>query len=110
MAAAAWELPLSWNVLDLIFYRFKRDDSVFIFSKDGDIKEYHHLTANASKIGIDVEPGIYHSFAATVEDAVLFEVKQGPYPEMSDKDFAPWAPLEGSAEARDYLKGLYGNG
>jgi len=53
---------------------------------------------------------IFHSFAATVEDTVLFEVKQGPYQKISDKDFASWAPVEGSAEARDYLKGLYDHG
>ena len=79
----------------------------FIFSNSGDIEKCHHLSAGASGIGVDVEPGIFHSFAATVADTVLFEVKQGPYEEICDKDFAGWAPIEGTAEAEEYLTRLY---
>ena len=79
----------------------------FIFNNDGLVEKYFYLAEGDSRIGVDVEPGIFHSFAAIVEDKVLFEVKQGPYQEIYDKDFAPWAPVEGSAEANEYLTRLY---
>lgn len=56
-----------------------------------------------------IEPPKVESFVA-LKGAVLFEVKQGPYQAISDKDFAPWAPAEGLAEAAQYLKRLYKNG
>lgn len=34
--------------------------------------------------------------------------KTGPYDERLDKDFAPWAPAEGSPEASRYLEQLTG--
>lgn len=82
----------------------------FIFNNDGSIEKCHHLSADDSTLGVDVEPGVFHSFAATVEDTVLFEVKQGPYQEISDKDFAVWAPEEGVAGVEKYLARLYSYG
>jgi len=79
----------------------------FIFSSDGGVEKCCDLSADGSRLGVDVEPGIFHSFAATTKDTVLFEVKQGPYQEISDKDFAPWAPVEGTAAAEEYLTRLY---
>ena len=79
---------------------------VFIFSEDGSIKEVHTLRAGSPSIGIDSEPGVFHTFAAIDEDTVLFEVKPGPYKEANDKDFAPWAPAEGAQGAREYLNRL----
>jgi hypothetical protein len=37
---------------------------------------------------------------------VCFEVKPGPYSAANDKDFAPWAPMEGDAGAGAYLDTL----
>jgi hypothetical protein len=65
------------------------------------------LRANSDCFGVDIEPGVFHSFFALEEDTVLFEVKPGPYERIADKDFAAWAPKEGTAEARSYLEGLY---
>ena len=80
---------------------------VFIFSKDGNIKNIYTLRAGSPTIGIDSEPGVFHTFAAIEEDTVLFEAKPGPYREADDKDFAPWAPAEGAQGAKEYLKSLY---
>jgi hypothetical protein len=37
---------------------------------------------------------------------VVFESKDGPYSPLNDKDFAPWAPVEGTSEAGVYNKSL----
>ncbi len=57
-------------------------------------------------VGIDIRPALYHTFLALAADTVIFEVKPGPYDEQSDKDFAVWAPREGSPLAGEYFASL----
>ena len=77
-----------------------------IFSDSGEVDGHFILRAQSEMLGIDIKPGRYHTFFAIEEDTVLFEVKPGPYDEKSDKDFASWAPKEGSGGAAKYLKEL----
>jgi len=77
------------------------------FSNAGGITNLYRLSSESPHIGIDIEPGIFHTFFAVVEDTVIFEVKPGPYEKSSDKDFASWAPAEGSQGAVEYLRNLY---
>lgn len=57
-------------------------------------------------VGIDIEPGVWHSMAVLSEYAVCFEVKPGPYSATNDKEFAPWAPREADEGAQAYLGAL----
>lgn len=77
-----------------------------IFSDAGTAEQSHVLGAGRPSFGIDIHAGVFHTFFALEADTVLFEVKQGPYERTSDKDFAPWAPKEGSSEAKGYLEQL----
>lgn len=79
---------------------------VFIFTEDGTVDAVHTIEAGSTNVGIDSEPGVFHTFAAIEEDTVLFEVKPGPYNQADDKDFAPWAPVEDTPEAKGYLDNL----
>lgn len=83
---------------------------VFIFREDGSIEDLHTIKAGSVNIGIDSEPGVFHTFAAIEKDTVLFEVKPGPYNQADDKDFALWAPAEGAQGAEDYVDYLYQKG
>jgi cupin fold WbuC family metalloprotein len=83
---------------------------VFIFTESGQVETVHTITAGSTNIGIDSEPGVYHTFLAIEEDTVLFEVKPGPYNQADDKDFAPWAPAEGAKGATEYMDYLYKRG
>ena len=49
--------------------------------------------------GIELAEGTFHSLVALTPDAVMFELKQGPYQPAADKDFLAGFPLEGTAEA-----------
>ncbi len=80
----------------------------FLFSPSGEVMEVHRLAAGSADVGVDSEPGQFHTFLALTEDTVIFEVKPGPYEPASDKDFASWAPAEGTPEADEYMKYLYG--
>lgn len=77
---------------------------VIIFNPDGSIRERHHLDARSPLI--DLEPGLWHGMIVHQPDTIIFEVKQGPYDPATDKEFAPWAPPEGSPETATYLAGL----
>jgi cupin fold WbuC family metalloprotein len=79
----------------------------FVFSSTGDIVEVQTLSAGGTNFGVDSDPGIFHTFLALQQDTVLFEAKPGPYEQNSDKDFASWAPQEGSPEATTYMDYLY---
>ncbi len=76
------------------------------FDDNGAAKERLHLAAGSDAMGVDTAGGIYHCFVALEPDTVVFEVKPGPYEPATDREFAPWAPEEGSEEAAAYLQQL----
>jgi cupin fold WbuC family metalloprotein len=78
---------------------------VFLFDDTGEITE-HHVLGQGGLLGIDLAPGIWHTLAPLSETAVCYEVKPGPYDAATDKEFAPWAPLEGDPTAAAYLQRL----
>ncbi len=77
--------------------------SFLIFSDEGEIIESHILQADGNNYGIDILPGVWHSLVCISDTAVCFEGKHGPYNPPNDKDFASWAPLENTEEAKQYL-------
>jgi cupin fold WbuC family metalloprotein len=79
--------------------------ALFIFDDQGNVTERHVLGRNGV-VGLDLAPGLWHTVAALSETAICFEVKAGPYDAATDKEFAPWAPLEGDPKAAEYLAGL----
>jgi cupin fold WbuC family metalloprotein len=76
------------------------------FTAKGEVSEAFTLRAGSSRIGMDIEGAIWHSFAALEPDTLLFEVKPGPYDARTDKEFARWAPEEYSEDAAAYLENL----
>jgi cupin fold WbuC family metalloprotein len=78
----------------------------FTFHDDGRVRERRVLRAAGPEFGVDLVPGVYHSFIALEPDTVIYEVKNGPYAAHNDKSFAPWAPEEGSPQAATYMAEL----
>jgi cupin fold WbuC family metalloprotein len=54
-------------------------------------------------MGVELSPGVWHTVIAEAPGAVLFEVKAGPFDPAKAKEWAPWAPEEGSQDAAQYL-------
>jgi cupin fold WbuC family metalloprotein len=80
-----------------------------LFDDSGAITARHRLgveTAGGRVWGIDLPPGVWHTVLPRTDRAVCFEVKPGPWVPANDKEFAPWAPVEGSAEATEYCRML----
>lgn len=78
----------------------------FTFDDQGNIEACLEIRADGDVFGVDLEPGVYHTFLALEPDTVVFEVKSGPYSPNTDKTFPPWAPPEDSSEAPAYLQEL----
>jgi cupin fold WbuC family metalloprotein len=79
--------------------------AVFLFDDAGTVTE-RHVLGRHGLLGIDLAPGVWHTAAAVTDTAICYEVKAGPYDASTDKQFAPWAPLEGDPAAAAYLERL----
>jgi|SRR6478735_6212443 len=78
----------------------------FTFDDQGAISDCIEIRAGGEVFGVDLEPGVYHTFFALEPDTVVYEVKDGPYCPSNDKAFPDWAPREGTPEASRYLAQL----
>jgi len=91
------------------FLVLEGEADAILFDERGAITARHSLgveTADGRVWGIDLAPGVWHTVLPRTARVVCFEVKPGPWEPANDKEFAPWAPAEGSAEAEDYCRGL----
>lgn len=86
------------------FLALEGEIAFFTFDDSGRIAATRILGREA--IGVDIEPGVWHTLAVLSPHAVCYEVKPGPYSPATDKDFAPWAPREGGPGASAYLNSL----
>ena len=79
-----------------------------VFADDGSFtaEDCVILDRERGVLAIDVRPGLWHGIVALAPDTAVFEIKPGPYAPLDDKDFAPFAPAEGSPGATAYLAGL----
>jgi cupin fold WbuC family metalloprotein len=79
---------------------------VIEFDHKGNIRDSVLLDLATGNFGIEIPPRTYHTVISLEPGSIVYEVKDGPYDFRLDKDFAEWAPEEGTAEAGDYLKGI----
>ena len=59
-----------------------------------------------NSIGVELSPRVWHTVMAEVDGSVLLEMKAGPFDSAKAKEFADWAPAEGTAKATVYLSEL----
>lgn len=69
------------------------------FREDGTESDRVLLDAAGETFGIDVPPGVWHTFVSLEPGTVVFEAKAGPYVPPGEADAAPWAPPEGDPAA-----------
>ena len=80
---------------------------LLLFDADGRVVEAEPVAPDGPCVAVEVPPGLWHTIVALEPGSIFFETKPGPYIALSDKDFAPWAPPEGSDESLDYLARLH---
>ncbi|AYC31734.1 cupin fold metalloprotein, WbuC family [Pseudomonas cavernae] len=76
---------------------------LLIFDEAGEVSATRELAAGGECVGVDLPPGVFHSFVVLEADSLLFECKAGPYRPVGEGEQAPWAPREGEAGAPAYL-------
>ncbi|WP_102798295.1 WbuC family cupin fold metalloprotein [Bowmanella denitrificans] len=76
-----------------------------IFDESGKLLQRYELNADGPLRGLEIPANTWHTVVPGDEPATFFEVKQGPYQAMEDKDFAAWAPIEGP-QGQDFLSRL----
>ena len=80
-----------------------------IFSDKGNVEQIEFFGTEKFKnlsIGLELPPEAWHTVVALTQGSILCEVKEGPFDPKKAKEFAPWAPSEGSADAQDYFDQL----
>jgi cupin fold WbuC family metalloprotein len=90
------------------FFALRGRLAAIIFTDDGILDRVIPIAAGGATLGVDIPAGVWHTILALECGSIVFETKPGPYLPPSDKDFALWAPAEGSDEAAAYLAGLEG--
>jgi cupin fold WbuC family metalloprotein len=89
-----------------MLHRHPRQAGLIVFNDDGDIEHVFPFGPGEENVGADLPPGIWHTVVCLEQGSVFFETKPGPFVPITKKDLAPWAPEEGSLEARTYLQEL----
>ena len=79
---------------------------VIEFNNDGQVASHAILEAGTGVYGAEIAPRIFHCIIALEPGSVVYEVKDGPYSPLNDKNFASWAPKEGEEGCREYMKTL----
>ena len=91
--------PLRWE----LFLVLQGAMALLLFDDSGRVEARQELSAEGPVFGSEVEPGCWHALVA-LQPSVLFELKQGPYSALTDKDFAAWAPAEGEAACAQMIR------
>ena len=89
-----------------VFFALRGRIVVIEFDDSGNITDHMLLDPIAGNFGAEIPARNFHCIVALDPETVAYEVKDGPYSPVDDKNFAPWAPPEGDPEARNYLEGL----
>ncbi len=77
---------------------------IVCFDDDGAVTGRYTLDAAGEIRGVDLAPGVWHTVLALSDVSICYEVKPGPWVPASDKDFAAWAPAEGTPESAQLLQ------
>ncbi len=77
---------------------------VAFFDNSGTPTDFVLLDRDNGNYAVEIGVGVWHSLFALESGSVVYEVKDGPYLPMNDKNFASWAPKEGETECAEYLK------
>lgn len=77
---------------------------ILLFDDQGRVSRRVVLSDRGPDFMIEIPDNTWHTVFSLQSGTVLFEVKQGPYEALSDKDFAAWSPGEGEAQAAGMLE------
>ena len=83
---------------DEVFIILKGRIMIVEFDDSGRVRETFILDAQKGNLGVEIPARAWHTFICLEDGSCVYEVKEGPYSLLTDKDFAPWAPAEETTE------------
>ena len=87
-----------------LFVILKGQAKVILFDEQGRVTETESLSSQGPGYIVEIPPHTWHTLISRQSGTVLFEIKQGPYQALTDKDFAAWAPAENTSAAVELLE------
>ena len=94
--------PHNWELAIV----FRGQFEFVVFDENGHVTDSHTVGANTEKNGFEIEANRWHCWIPLTDKGVFFEVKPGPYDPVTAAECAPWAPEEGTDEAKQYVQQL----
>ena len=79
-----------------------------VFNDDGTIRDHAILSAASGILGIEFEENSFHMLTSLETGSAVFEIKEGPFVPHTEGSSAPWAPQEGTSEAKVFLEKVFG--
>ena len=76
------------------------------FDDAGVVLARHFIGDECDALGVDISAGVWHTVVVLSDVLVCYEVKPGPWDPATDKEFAAWAPVEGTREVERYVSGI----
>ena len=89
-----------------IFLALRGRFVAIIFDEQGNITDHSILDNREGKYGVEIPEKVFHTFLSLEPGSVAYEIKEGPYMPDTAKNFAPWAPAEGSPKVESYIENL----
>jgi len=89
-----------------VFIVLKGSLVLVTFDDTGTPLDFILLDQSKGAYVIEIPPGIWHTVISLERGTVVYEIKDGPYLQPLDKNFAQWAPKEGDLECDQYLTWL----
>lgn len=75
-----------------------------LFDEYGTVIDQLVMAPGATLSGLELKPNTWHTVYPLSDEAIIIEVKEGPYTPSVEDDFAVWAPKEGEQSAGIFLE------
>ncbi len=79
---------------------------VLEFDNNGTVIDWILIDPSQGSYGAEIPPKRFHMIIALEPGTMVYEIKNGPYHPINDKNWAPWAPREGEAGTTEYIRAL----
>ena len=76
------------------------------FDDTGNITTFSIIESGSDVYGVEIQPRTWHCIVPLVPGTMVYEAKEGPFSPLTDKNFAPWAPKEGTPGCDEYTREL----
>ncbi len=85
-----------------VFIVLQGSFAIATFDDEGNITDKFILDVSKGNHAVELTAGEWHTVIPLETGSVAYELKDGPYDPIDDKDFASWAPKEGEEGCDEY--------